>query len=400
MLYLLKPGELMLKKGNRRYFERALSRSIRQSFPGCSVRQRSGRVYVSGDYSPDCFAERLGSLPGISGFAPVYTGAKDRDSIAALVRRQAARQVARYGPESSFRLRVRRIDKSLDLDSQAYAVWLGDLIRADFPSLKVRLKGADWCLNIELREKTYVYSAEKKGLGGLPRGTSGRGMLLLSGGIDSPVAGYLLACRGMSLEAVYFDTPPFTTAAAYDKVQRLASRLARWTHSNGLDTPDQSLLLHRVPFTELQLALRKHGDPAALVLQSRACMVQLAEHLARQQGCETLVSGEALSQVASQTIENLAYTNRFAQMPILRPLIGFDKEQIIRLSRQIACFDISVEPHVDCCSYFAPEHPVTKANILSLETELGQVPDLPNLLNKTLAAVETLKIGPHWDIPR
>ncbi|WGK70195.1 tRNA 4-thiouridine(8) synthase ThiI [Candidatus Haliotispira prima] len=406
MLYLLKLGELMLKKGNRRHFEQVLRRNIRLVLPKCKIQLSNGRFYLSSDepgLSEEYVEERLATLPGIMGFAPVYSCAKSDKAIVAMVRQLAQSQVERYGPQSSFRVHVRRTDKSLPRDSQAYAVWLGSVVLEQFPQLKVRMERPDWSLKLELRDRAYLYHRERKGVGGLPVGTGGRGLLLLSGGIDSPVAGYLMACRGMCLEAVYFDTPPFTTDAAYDKVLRLTARLARWAGSGGkaanppgVNCREQSLLLHRVPFTEVQLALRKHVSPAAMTLQSRACMVKLAEDLGRSERpgreSQALISGEALGQVASQTIENLSYTNSFARTPILRPLIGFDKEQIIGLSRQMGCFEISIEPHVDCCSYFAPARPVTQANIPELEAELLRVPGLEALMETALAKVETVAV--------
>ncbi len=404
MLFLLKPGELMLKKGNRRRFEQTLRHNIQLRLPRVTIQKSSGRVYVSvcksdPQQSEEYFAERLATLPGITGFAPVHCCPKNDEAIAATALQLARQQVERFGAHSSFRLHVRRSDKSLSRDSQGYAVWLGSLIGRRFHHLKVRLDNPDWCIRLELREQAYLYHSESKGAGGLPSGSSGRGMLLLSGGIDSPVAGHLMACRGMYLEAVYFDTPPFTTDAAYDKVRRLAARLARWTHSGPAPRGQQGLILHRVPFTEVQLALRKHSSPAALTLQSRACMVQMAEQLALRNGgrAQALISGEALGQVASQTICNLAYTNSFAQIPILRPLIGFDKEDIVAHSRRIGCFDISIEPHVDCCSYFAPEHPVTRANAPELQAELCRVPGLDELLKAALANIQSAAVSAHWD---
>lgn len=390
-LYLLKLGELMLKKGNRKVFERQLKQAIQYGLEDAQVQMRNGRFYVQSEQEVCVIEERLRHLCGITGFAAVQSCEKQDEQICKAAIALAQVMSEQCGASSSFRVTVRRTDKSLARNSQEYAVWLGSELIQAMPQLRVDLHQPDWQIFLELREKAYLYLQSIRAASGLPFASGGQGMLLLSGGIDSPVGGYLMAKRGMAIEAIYFDTPPFTTEAAFDKVQRLAQKLARWGAAG--------LRLHRVPFTELQLLLRKNVAAQNLTLQSRACMVQIAERLARKNRCSALISGEALNQVASQTVENLSYTNSFAELPVLRPLIGMDKEDIIRISRNIACFEISIEPHVDCCSYFAPDKPVTKANSPLLRRELSAVEGLEEAMQKCLAELETMTIHPDWNFP-
>jgi thiamine biosynthesis protein ThiI len=199
-----------------------------------------------------------------------------------------------------------------------------------------------------------VYGAPERGPGGLPVGTLGKGLLLLSGGIDSPVAGQVIAKRGMRLTAVHFHTPPYTSPEAHDKVMRLAAAIAPWC---------DGLTLYSVPFTDCQLLVKNSVNPSAVTLHSRAAMMKIAEKIALRNGYGALITGESLGQVASQTLESLTFTNSVVSLPVLRPLIGMDKEEIIARARETGTFETSIEPHADCCSLFSPERPVTRPDV-------------------------------------
>jgi thiamine biosynthesis protein ThiI len=213
------------------------------------------------------------------------------------------------------------------------------------------MTGADAVISVEIRENAYVYGKEREGLRGLPSGTAGRGMLLLSGGIDSPVAGFLMAGRGMRLDAVYFHAPPYTGDDALRKVERLAAIIGRYA---------MSVRLHIVMFTEVERRIKERAGAEWHTVLLRMAMMEAAERIARLRKCKCLVTGESLSQVASQTIENIACTESLVTLPVLRPLIGLDKEAITRISQNIGAYEVSILPYADCCTLFSPEHPILR----------------------------------------
>ena len=333
-LMLVKYGEIALKAGNRDRFERVLVDSIKRQTRGMptAVERRKGRIFVhfQGEQKP--VIEALKRTFGIVSFAPAVKCAKDVKEIdeAAL---GIARTQIQENRGTQFKIEARRTDKGFPLTSYDIACRLGDLLRTSFPELQVDVRRPDWTLNVEIRDSAYLYGPGVGGTGGLPLGTSGRGILLLSGGIDSPVAGYLMAKRGLTIDAVYYHSAPFTSEKAREKVVSLGRILAGYL-------PD--LLLHVVPFTDTQLRITERGDPAEVTLLMRACMVRMAEMLAFRRGAVALVTGECLGQVASQTPESMYFTGSFAQLPIFRPLIGKDKEEIIGLARRIGSVKSSI----------------------------------------------------------
>jgi thiamine biosynthesis protein ThiI len=256
---------------------------------------------------------------------------------------------AAFGPR--FKIEARRSDKSFQLDSYGIACRLGQLLRERVPGLVVDLHHPDWVLNVEIRERAYLYGPPAHAPGGLPVGSSGRGLLLLSGGIDSPVAGWLLAKRGLAVDAVHFHTPPYTSGQSLQKVRELCRILSDYLGA---------MRLFLVPFTALQLRIRERADLEQSTLLIRACMVRAADSMARREGQGCLISGESLGQVASQTLPSLRFTGSMTGLPLLRPLIGMDKEEIVTLARRIGTFETSVQPYPDCCSLFAPPHPLVK----------------------------------------
>jgi len=387
-LWLIKIGEIALKKGNRGVFERILRENIRKKISQSSTEEeedywgrleaRAGRYYLETTIPVERVLRLLSRTPGVVGFTRAYRIGKSLEELTKTSVRMA-RECLGAGIGKSFKFEVRRVDKSLPLDSQGYARELGARVLDALPELGVDVHNPDFVIGIELRERAYLYREQSPGVGGLPVGSAGKGILLLSGGIDSPVAGYLMAKRGMRLSAVHFHTPPFTSEEAHDKAVRLAGLIAPWC---------EGLLLYSVPFTDCQAAVNKWVDKAAVILHSRAAMMRIARHVSLSLTGDrigALVTGESLGQVASQTLECLAYTDQSVSSPVFRPLIGMDKEEIIALARKIGVYETAIEPFDDCCTLFSPEHPLTKPNLASEAHRHGEIKGLTRLIE---AAVE------------
>ncbi len=385
-LWLIKIGEISLKKGNRAYFERMLKENIHKKVQRytsetgvmAKVSSRRGRYYLETGIPEKDVIKILESTPGIVGFSRAYKVKKTLEDLAE-ISISIASECLSAGIGGRFKFEVRRTDKSLPLDSYGYARELGGVLLEALPELTVDVRNPDFIIKVELREAGYVYQMQKKGTGGLPVGTAGRGVLLLSGGIDSPVAGYLMSKRGLKLTAVHFHTPPYTSPEAHDKVVRLAAIIAPWC---------QGLTLYSVPFTECQLKINQSVHPSTTTLHTRSCMMQIAEHIAKKRRCAALVTGESLGQVASQTLESLAFTNGSVPIPVFRPLIGMDKEEIVVLARKIGTFETAIEPFEDCCTLFSPEKPVTRPDVMAERLVYEDIKGLDNLIEK--AAEEAL----------
>jgi len=258
----------------------------------------------------------------------------------------------------SFKIAARRSDKSFPLDSYGIACSLGSSISEKYPDVPVDVKHPDLVISVEVRDKVYIYGDTQAGPGGLPIGCAGKGILLLSGGIDSPAAGYMMAKRGLCQHAVYFHAYPYTSDEALEKVKVLASVLASY---------QGSMKLYAIPFTEVQLHIKKQAKANELTLHLRYAMVRAAEKIAEKEHAQCLVTGEALSQVASQTLESINFTNSASSLPVFRPLIGLDKEEIIRLAEHIGTYETSILPYEDCCTIFSPKHPLVKPDRNSME---------------------------------
>ncbi|QEN07011.1 tRNA 4-thiouridine(8) synthase ThiI [Oceanispirochaeta crateris] len=387
-LYLIKIGEITLKKGNRGLFERQLKNNIKKilrPYP-TRVTNRSGRFYLEcegldEEYVSSC----LSKVFGIVGYTRSYSCAKELDALeekALLV----AQQNIDAGVGMKFKVETRRVDKSLPLDNYGYSAEIGGRVFEKIPGLIVDVKNPDWIIHIELREKGYVYGFTHKGPGGLPVHSGGKGMLLLSGGIDSPVAGYLMAKRGMSLDAVYFHTPPYTSPESLEKVKDLARIIAPWTGG---------ITLYTVPFTDVQVQINRSVRPETTTLHSRAAMMKIAQSMAHKRKDLALITGEALSQVASQTVESLAYTNSSVDLPVFRPLIGMDKEETILISRRIEAFDTSTQPYDDCCSLFSPDHPDVRPDLKKTQSEWETIEGMDALLAEAETQAEKFYFPPQ-----
>ena len=352
-LYLIKEGEISLKGGNRNLFEKQLRHNIKNKLRPyhSDITKQKGRLYARiSDEAPDELIDKaLSTTPGITGFARAHQSEKNIESIIAKAKKILPYSDFRNG--ESFRITVKREDKSFEMDSHEVSCTLADAVFSIFPDMTVDLKHPEHVLTCEIRNDVYLYTSEKKGEGGLPYATAGKGMLLLSGGIDSPVAGYMMAKRGMKLDAIYFHAYPYTSELALDKVKQLASIIAPYLGG---------LRLFVVPFTDGQLHIRDNGYEEEATLMFRAAMMQTAERIAKENGGVAIVTGEALSQVASQTLDAMSFTNSMTELLVLRPLVGMDKEEIIDTARKIGSYETSILPYEDCCVVFSPKHPVTR----------------------------------------
>jgi tRNA uracil 4-sulfurtransferase len=376
----LRVGELFLKRGNRRSFEDALEKNVRRALQDrrdVQVHRAHGRMFALGAADEELLA-RLRWVFGLASFSPALFCDKRLDALTAAALELAAALPVR--PGATFRVSARRADKSFSPDSRAIGAIIGAAV-AERTGLGVDLEDPSYRVGVEVGPQwAFVWTEERPGGGGLPVGTSGRAALLLSGGIDSPVAGHLLQKRGLELACVYFHAYPYTGDGARDKVVDLARVLA--ARQGGLP-------LFVVPFAKIQERLRDGADPAYLVILYRRAMVRIAERIAAAEKIRALATGESLGQVASQTLANLAAIESAATLPILRPLVGFDKAETIELARRIGTYDISIRAHDDCCTLFVPRHPETKGSAARAERLEGPV-ELGPLLDEAAANAEKL----------
>ena len=383
MIWLIKPGELTLKGGNRQTFENILKRNLLRMLAGIPARleTRSGRFYLYADENNCEKIERvLDSLIGIAGWARTRTSAKIvEDVMRACV--EEARESRERGT-ASFKIKARRTDKSFPLDSYALCVEGGNAVLQALAGLRVDIHNPGCVINIEIREKAYIYSDSRKGLGGLPVGSGGRGLLLLSGGIDSPVAGFRMACRGMGIDVVHFHSYPYTSAEARQKVIDLAGILSSYC---------MGIRLHIIGFTEVQQRIKARAPESWSTVLLRMAMMECAEKIALTSGAKCLITGDSLSQVASQTIENLSCSESRINMPVLRPLIGEDKLGIIALAEKIGTYATSILPYEDCCVLFSPPHPVLRGKPEEAGT-LYEMLELDDLLAAALESCEIVKV--------
>jgi tRNA uracil 4-sulfurtransferase len=350
-LFLVKYGEIALKKGNRGAFLRRLKRSIAAKMPDLEVRITEvwHRLYVMFRAGDEARVRAvLEKTYGIVAFCRAVAVDKDMDAIASAAV-TLAEGLIRAGVGTRFKAEVRRADKRFPLRSYQIACRIGDELLARFPQLSVDVHAPQWTVRVEIRERAYVYGPETRGPSGLPSGSSGMGILLLSGGIDSPVAGYRMGMRGLALEAVYFHSPPFTTEKAREKALLLARILGPYI---------PGLVLHVVPLTAALARIKERAKEEETTLLMRACMMRLATMIAERRGGQCLVTGESLGQVASQTVESMRFTESFSGPPVFRPLIGMNKEEIVDEARRIGTFETSNLPYADCCSLFSPPHPL------------------------------------------
>ena len=357
--FLIKYAEIGVKGKNRYLFEDALANQIKYALKKCDgefqVRKTQGRIYVDAmtDFDFEDTVEHLQRVFGISAICPVVY--VEDEGFEKLCQDVIAFLDSVYPDKNkTFKVNARRARKNYPKDSMTINMDLGEAILNAFPEMHVDVHKPEIMLNVEIREKIYIYSETIPGPGGMPVGTGGKAMLLLSGGIDSPVAGYMIAKRGVKIDAVYFNAPPYTSERAKQKVIDLAKIVSRYTGP---------IYLHIINFTDIQLYIYEKCPHEELTILMRRYMMKVAEKIAQETECLGLITGESIGQVASQTMQSLAATNEVCELPVYRPLIAFDKLDIIDISEKIGTYETSILPYEDCCTIFVAKHPVTKPNL-------------------------------------
>lgn len=357
--FLIKYGEIGVKGKNRYLFEEALCQQIKYALKRCDgefrLSRTPGRVFVDAlsDFDYDEVIENLQAVFGITGICPVV---RLEDEGFEKLAGEVVRYMDTVYPDKhiTFKVAARRSRKNYPKNSMELNEDLGEVLLDHFPELKVDVHKPQVTLTVEIREKIYLYSEIIPGPGGMPVGTAGKAMVLLSGGIDSPVAAYMIAKRGVKVDAVYFHAPPYTSERAKQKVVDLAKKVAKYTGP---------IYLHVINFTDVQMHIYENCPHEELTIIMRRYMMRIAEHIAKETDCLGLVTGESIGQVASQTMQSLNCTNDVCDLPVYRPLIAFDKEDIVAISKKIDTYETSILPFEDCCTIFVAKHPVTKPNL-------------------------------------
>lgn len=357
--FLIKYAEIGVKGRNRFMFEDALMGQIQHALKRVDgefeVRKTNGRIYVDAqtDFDFDEAVESLKCVFGIVGICPMITL---EDEGFEKLGEEIIAYLKKVYPEhnQTFKVMARRARKNYPKESMEINADLGEIILNEFPEMRVDVHNPELTIYVEVRDKIYVYSMIIPGPGGMPVGTGGKGMLLLSGGIDSPVAGYMVSKRGVKLEAVYFHAPPYTSERAKQKVIDLAKKVAKYSGP---------INLHIINFTDIQLYIYEKCPHEELTIIMRRYMMRIAESIAKEKECQGLITGESIGQVASQTMQSLMATNEVCTLPVYRPLIGYDKMEIVAVSEKIDTYETSILPYEDCCTIFVAKHPVTKPNL-------------------------------------
>ncbi len=378
-LLLVRYGEIFLKGLNRPYFIRALVRKIRYAVRGmgAEVSVRDGRIFVRGFSDLDACIDRVTKVFGVHSVSPAVEMPKeDFDAVCS----QAIGMVKDL--KGTFKVNARRSDKRYPLNSPAINEEAGYRILKANPNLKVDVHNPDYLVNIEIRDMAYLYVKEIPAFGGMPVGTNGNATLLLSGGIDSPVAGWMIAKRGVQINAVHFHSYPYTSDRAKEKVLDLARKLS---------FSCCGIKVHVVPFTEIQMQIHEKCPEEYTTLIMRRYMMRIAERIAEQTESEALITGESIGQVASQTMTALGTTDAVAKMPVFRPLIGFDKSEIIEIARKIGTLEISEQPFEDCCTVFTPRHPATHPKIEKIMEGESRL-DEEALIARALEGTEVVRV--------
>ncbi len=387
-IILCKLGEIVLKGLNRHSFEMKLMSNIRrrtQRYGKFKIHSRQSTIYVEPvEETCDLNAayDACKKVFGIIAIARAVPCAKEKEAIFATAKEY-------LGPAllaaKSFKVESKRSDKSFPMGSIQLSQWVGGALHDAFPHLTVDVHTPELTVYLEVREDAaYVHGPAEAAAGGLPIGMGGHAVSLLSGGIDSPVSSYMIAKRGVQLELLHFASPPYTSEQAREKVLQLAQELTVWCGR---------LTVHVVPFTEIQEEIRRKCPEDHFTLIMRRFMMRLGDRLAHELACKAIVTGESLGQVASQTIQALVVSDDVAPLPVLRPLIGMDKEEIVRIARHVGTFDTSILPYEDCCTVFTPRHPKTKPNLEEVR-EYEAALDIDALCDKALAGREMIRLYP------
>lgn len=385
--FLIKYAEIAIKGKNRYIFEDALVAQIKYQLRNVEgkfrIAKESGRifVYTEGEFDYEEAIEALKRVFGIFSICPAVV--LEDEGFEKLSQDVSSYVKKLYGDkELTFKVNTRRNKKAYPMQSMEVSSELGAVILDNCPNMKVDVHHPDVYVNVEIRNKIYLYSENIPGPGGMPLGTNGRAMLLLSGGIDSPVAGYMIAKRGVIIDAVYFHAPPYTSERAKQKVVDLAKLVAKYSGP---------IRLHVVNFTDIQLYIYDQCPHEELTIIMRRYMMKIAEEFAKKDGCLGLITGESIGQVASQTIHSLAATNEVCTMPVFRPVIGFDKQEIVDVALKINTYETSILPYEDCCTIFVAKHPVTKPNLQAIKRSEVKLQDkIEEMMKEAVETAETI----------
>lgn len=379
---IVRYSEIHLKGNNRGWFEKVLVVNMEKSLKGLrhEIRRQSGRYLIENfdSENTDIILNKLKKVFGIHSYSVGLKVNSDLNEIY-----NACLEVC--GDEGTFKVDTHRADKKFPLNSMQLNAEIGGKLLNDNPKLKVDVHNPLFIINVDIRENgtSLVFNEFFKGAGGMPVGTAGKGLLLISGGIDSPVAGHMIAKRGMSIECLHFHSYPYTNMQAKEKVIELTKRLSSYICGT---------ILNVVSVTHIQEEIHKKCDGEYMVTLLRRFMMRIAEEVAKRRGAQCLITGESLAQVASQTIEGMTSSNSVIKdLPVLRPLCGFDKNEIIERSRSIGTYEISIEPYEDCCTVFLPKHPVTRPKLCDIEKEEKKL-DIDALVDEALSGIEIIKI--------
>ncbi len=386
---LLKEGEIALKGLNRRTFEDTFIKNLRYRLKGLgefSFRSSQSMIYAepqSDDIDMDEAFRRAGKVFGANAICRAFVSEKDFASVCETALSCCGEEL---DTARTFKVEAKRSDKSYPMKSPEICRELGGKILEKYPHLEVDVHSPQVTVNVEIRDNNaYIHTGNKPGAGGIPVGTSGKAMLLLSGGIDSPVAGYMMARRGAEISAIHYVSPPYTSERARMKVERLCEKISAYCGE---------IVFYCVPFTEIQEALRDNCPEEYFTIIMRRLMLEIAQRIAEKNKIPCLITGESLGQVASQTMGALVCTDAVCRMPVFRPVIGMDKSEIITIANKIDTFDISSEPYEDCCTVFTPKHPRTRPTLENVEKAQSAF-DFEPLLAKAVAETERKFIGQH-----
>lgn len=383
---LIKYGEIMLKGLNRPFFEKQLERNIKKILTGnfqFAITKEHGRFFIeiTGDETERRkAADKIAKVFGIVSVSFAYKLELEKEDI--FTAAVACSKDAVLRGHKTFKVETRRPNKLFPYDSMKFSAMTGEQVLNALPELKVDVHNPEFIVYVELRKSAYVYTESIRAGGGIPVGSSGRGLILLSGGIDSPVAAYMMAKRGLQLDAVYYHSHPYTTEMAKEKVIDLAKRLSLYCGN---------IRLHVVNFTNAQLAIYDNCPHAQLTIIMRRLMMMIAEKLAEQIGAKALVTGESLGQVASQTLESLGVTNSAVSLPVFRPLIGMDKYEVIDIAKEIDTFETSILPYEDCCTVFVAKHPETRPRLERIRASEKNI-DIDALLEECMSDIEIIEV--------
>ena len=389
-ILLCKYGEIVLKGSNRRYFEDTLCKTLRhraKHYGNFEITRSQSTLIIEpkDEYADiDGMFESTQRVFGIVGISRCAVCEKSMEAI--------ERTVKEYVPQflldkRTFKVVAKRSDKRFVPDSMGIAREVGGYVLSALPHMRVDVKNPDIVVQVEIREfAAYIHAGQFKGAGGMPVGTAGKGLLLLSGGIDSPVAGYMMAKRGVQLEAVHFESFPYTSEMAREKVLQLAREISRYAGT---------FTVHIVSLTHIQEELVKACEEDYFTLLLRRYMMAIADKIAKKTGCGALITGESLGQVASQTMQALGVTNPMTTLPVFRPCIGMDKEEIVQISRKIGTFETSIQPYEDCCTVFTPKHPKTKPELSKVEEQERRL-DFDALVEEALQSAYVEYIKPEF----